>query len=81
MTAFRFGEKADPLQMYLSDIFTIALNLSGDCGISVPAGIAAGSGMPSGIQFMAPALQEKRLFRAARAFECARPQKEFRASL
>ena len=81
VTAFRFGEKADPLQMYLSDIFTIALNLSGDCGISVPAGIAAGSGMPSGIQFMAPALQEKRLFRAARAFECARPQKEFRASL
>ena len=81
VTAFRFGEKADPLQMYLSDIFTIALNLSGDCGISVPAGLAADTGMPVGIQFMAPALQEKRLFRAARAFECARPQKEFRASL
>ena len=78
VTAFRFGEKADPLQMYLSDIFTIALNLSGDCGISVPAGLGAGSGMPVGIQFLAPALQEKRLFRAARAFEAARTQKEFR---
>ena len=35
-TAFKFGEKSDPLQMYLSDSFTIALNLSGNCGMSVP---------------------------------------------
>ncbi len=73
--AFRFGEKADPLQMYLSDVFTTALNLVGDCGLSVPAGLA--DGMPVGIQLMAPAMAEKRLFRAGRAFELARPQKDF----
>lgn len=70
--AFKFGEKSDPLQMYLSDIFTTALNLSGDCGISVPAGIDPVTSMPLGIQLMAPAMAEKRLLRAARAFEIAR---------
>lgn len=79
--AFRFNEKSDPLQMYLSDIFTTALNLSGDCGISVPAGIDKASGMPVGIQLMAPAFEEKRLFRAARAFEAARSVRDFRAPL
>ena len=68
---FKFGEKSDPLQMYLSDIFTTALNLSGDCGISVPAGLDAETKMPVGIQLMAPAMAEKRLLRAARAFEIA----------
>ena len=71
--AFKFGEKSDPLQMYLSDIFTTALNLSGDCGISIPAGLDAGTGMPVGIQLMAPAMAEKRLLRAARAFEIKCP--------
>ncbi len=71
--AFRFGEKSDPLQMYLSDIFTTALNLSGDCGISIPAGLDAETNMPVGIQLMAPALAEKRLLRAARAFEMECP--------
>ena len=70
---FKFGEKSDPLQMYLSDIFTTALNLSGDCGISVPAGLDAETKMPVGIQLMAPAMAEKRLLRAARAFEIACP--------
>lgn len=77
--AFRFGEKADPLQMYLSDIFTTALNLSGDCGISIPAGFDTDSHMPVGIQLMAPALAEKRLFRAGRAFELAREDRIFAA--
>ncbi len=71
--AFKFGEKSDPLQMYLSDIFTTALNLSGDCGISIPAGLDAETNMPVGIQLMAPALAEKRLLRAARAFEIECP--------
>ncbi len=72
--AFRFGEKSDPLQMYLSDVFTTALNLSGDCGISIPASLDPETGMPLGIQLMAPALQEMRLLRTAAAFESARNQ-------
>ena len=67
-SAFKFGEKSDPLQMYLSDIFTIALNLSGNCGISVPGGVDCENGMPVGVQFLAPALAEARLLRAADAF-------------
>ncbi len=71
--AFKFGEKShDPLAMYLSDIFTIALNLAGNCGISVPAGRAAESGMPVGVQWIAPALAEAKLLQAARAFELIR---------
>ncbi|MBO7153838.1 MAG: Asp-tRNA(Asn)/Glu-tRNA(Gln) amidotransferase subunit GatA [Lentisphaeria bacterium] len=69
--AFKFGEKSDPLQMYLSDIFTIALNLSGDCGVSVPGGIDDATGMPVGVQFLAPALGEAKLLGAASAFEAA----------
>lgn len=67
--------------MYLSDVFTTALNLSGDCGISIPAGLDKASGLPVGIQLMAPAMTEKRLFRAGRAFELAREQKDFLAPL
>ena len=69
--AFRFNEKSDPLQMYLSDIFTIALNLSGNCGVSVPAGKDPVTGMPVGVQFLAPALAESKLLAAAAAFEKA----------
>jgi aspartyl-tRNA(Asn)/glutamyl-tRNA(Gln) amidotransferase subunit A len=71
--AFKFGEKSDPLQMYLADIFTIALNLSGNCGLSVPAGLDPATGMPVGVQFIAPALAEDRLLSAARVFELNRP--------
>ena len=66
--AFKFGEKSDPLQMYLSDIFTIALNLSGNCGISVPAGNDDATGMPVGIQFFAPALAEAKLLQVSESF-------------
>lgn len=79
--AFRFGEKTDPLQMYLSDVFTTALNLSGDCGISVPGGFDEESSMPVGIQLMAPAFAERKLFRAAYAFELARNCGEFLAPI
>ena len=71
--AFKFGEKSsNPLEMYLSDIFTIALNLAGNCGISVPAALGSESRMPIGVQFIAPALAEAKLLKAARAFELIR---------
>ncbi len=67
--AFHFGEKSDPLQMYLSDIFTIALNLAGNCGVSLPGGIDPASGLPVGIQLLAPNLAEENLLRAAALYE------------
>ncbi|MBR1965799.1 MAG: Asp-tRNA(Asn)/Glu-tRNA(Gln) amidotransferase subunit GatA [Lentisphaeria bacterium] len=74
--AFKFGAKSDPLSMYLSDIFTIALNLSGNCGISVPACIDEKSGLPIGMQFIAPALEEEKLLSIAAVFEKNRACKE-----
>jgi aspartyl-tRNA(Asn)/glutamyl-tRNA(Gln) amidotransferase subunit A len=69
--AFRIGEKAsDPLQMYLSDIFTIPVNLAGTCGISVPAGMS-GSGLPIGLQLIGRPFGEETIIRAAYAFEQA----------
>ncbi|MBA3314303.1 MAG: Asp-tRNA(Asn)/Glu-tRNA(Gln) amidotransferase subunit GatA [Planctomycetota bacterium] len=69
--AFKIGEMADdPLAMYLSDIFTIGANLAGVPGISLPAGFSS-SGLPIGMQLLAPALQEERLLRVARMFERA----------
>ena len=73
--AFKIGERmADPLQMYLADIFTIAANLAGICGISIPCGDAEvdGKQLPVGLQIMAPAFEEARLLRIARAYEAAR---------
>jgi len=62
-TAFKVGEKtADPLQMYLADIYTIAANLSGVPGISIPC-------VPVGLQIMTPAFTEERLLRIARMYE------------
>jgi aspartyl-tRNA(Asn)/glutamyl-tRNA(Gln) amidotransferase subunit A len=70
--AFRIGEKAsDPLQMYLSDIFTAPANLVGVPAIAVPAG-KDGEGMPLSMQLMAPHFSEELLFRAARAIETGR---------
>jgi aspartyl-tRNA(Asn)/glutamyl-tRNA(Gln) amidotransferase subunit A len=73
--AFKIGERmADPLQMYLADIFTIAANLAGICGISVPCGetVTDGKKLPVGLQIMAPAFEEARLLRIARAYEAAK---------
>lgn len=62
--AFKLGEKIDdPLQMYLSDIFTVTVNLAGICALSVPTGHSA-SGLPIGMQLIGGALQEETLFRA-----------------
>ncbi len=67
--AFKIGEKTDdPLQMYLSDIFTISTNLAGIPGISVPCGFTA-AGLPIGVQFLAGHFEEGKLLQIASAFE------------
>ncbi|MFZ4598375.1 MAG: Asp-tRNA(Asn)/Glu-tRNA(Gln) amidotransferase subunit GatA [Terrimicrobiaceae bacterium] len=75
--AFRIGERVnDPLRMYLADIFTIAANLAGICGISVPCGVVEEDQkpLPVGVQFLAKPLDETRLLGIADAFERATPQ-------
>ena len=70
-TAFRLAEKtADPLTMYLADIYTISVNLAGLPGISIPAGLSA-SGLPIGMQLIGPVFSEDALLRAARMYERA----------
>jgi aspartyl-tRNA(Asn)/glutamyl-tRNA(Gln) amidotransferase subunit A len=69
-TAFRLGERTgDPLAMYLSDIFTVPVNLAGNAAISVPCGLSPDDGLPVGLQLIAKALDEPTMFRAAYAFE------------
>ena len=68
--AYRLGEKGDPLSMYLGDVDTVLANLAGIPAISVPAGMAE-HGLPCGMQFMAPALEDARLLRVAGALEAA----------
>jgi aspartyl-tRNA(Asn)/glutamyl-tRNA(Gln) amidotransferase subunit A len=63
--AFKFGEKKDdPLQMYLEDIYTVSSNLAGIPGMSLNSGASA-SGLPTGVQLLAPVFMEETLFRAA----------------
>lgn len=69
---FKLGERTqDPLTMYLSDIFTVTSNLTGNPGISVPAGIV--NGLPVGIQIIGPHFSEKLLFRVGNAYEQTNP--------
>jgi aspartyl-tRNA(Asn)/glutamyl-tRNA(Gln) amidotransferase subunit A len=69
-TAFKLGEKiSDPLQMYMSDVYTIPVNLAGLPAMSVPCGFV--NGLPVGLQLIAPPLQEERLFAVAAAFQRA----------
>lgn len=70
-TAFKFGEIADPATMYLSDVFTISINIAGNGGMSVPCGLGAQSGMPVGVQLIAPQFKDENMFRAAMALEAA----------
>ena len=70
--AFPFGDKtADPLAMYLCDVFTIPTNLAGHAAMSVPFGTGA-HGLPVGVQVLAPALGEATMFRVAAELERAR---------
>ncbi len=67
--AFKFGERTDdPLQMYLSDIFTVTANLAGVCGISLPCGFTAG-GLPIGLQVLGNAFAEETILQVADAYE------------
>ncbi|GAA4816756.1 Asp-tRNA(Asn)/Glu-tRNA(Gln) amidotransferase subunit GatA [Tomitella cavernea] len=73
VTPWKLGEKVDdPLAMYLSDLCTLPTNLAGNCAISVPSGISADDGLPVGLQIMAPALADDRLYRVGAAYESAR---------
>ncbi|MDP2660960.1 MAG: Asp-tRNA(Asn)/Glu-tRNA(Gln) amidotransferase subunit GatA [Dehalococcoidia bacterium] len=67
---FKIGEKSeDPMQMYLSDIFTIPMNIAGICGLSLPAGLV--DGLPVGLQIMGPAFGEEAVLRAGYAYQQA----------
>ena len=69
--AFRLGEKvSDPLQMYLTDIFTISANLAGIPGLSLPCGLS-GQGLPIGMQILGNHFEEEKILQAAFAFEQA----------
>ena len=59
--AFRFGEKSNPLKMYLSDIFTVPANIAGIPSISIPSGFSK-EGLPLGVQFTGPAFSDESLF-------------------
>jgi aspartyl-tRNA(Asn)/glutamyl-tRNA(Gln) amidotransferase subunit A len=72
--AFKIGAKADdPLQMYLSDIFTISCNLAGICGISVPCGFTKSPKLPIGLQLLGKPFGEETLLRIAHAYEQCSP--------
>jgi len=74
-TAFKFGEKIDdPLAMYLNDIATIPANLAGIPGMSVPNGLAEEDGLPVGIQLLAPAREDARLYQVGAFLENAHEQ-------
>jgi aspartyl-tRNA(Asn)/glutamyl-tRNA(Gln) amidotransferase subunit A len=69
-TAFKIGERTDdPLAMYLSDVFTVPVNLAGNCAVSVPCGLSDDDGLPVGLQIIGRSLDERTMFRAAYAFE------------
>ncbi|MGD0584537.1 MAG: Asp-tRNA(Asn)/Glu-tRNA(Gln) amidotransferase subunit GatA [Oryzomonas sp.] len=79
--AFKIGEKVDdPLQMYLSDIFTIPVNLAGTCAMAVPAGFSA-SGLPIGLQLIGRPFGEETILRAGHAFEQATEWHERKADI
>jgi aspartyl-tRNA(Asn)/glutamyl-tRNA(Gln) amidotransferase subunit A len=69
-TAFKLGEKLnDPLAMYLNDVATIPANMAGVPGLSLPGGLADEDGLPVGIQLLAPARQDARLYRVGAVLE------------
>jgi len=82
--AFKAGERSDdPLRMYLADIFTIACNLAGTCGISIPCGFAEADGvkLPVGLQLIGQPFQEAQLLQIASAYEKSTPWHRARSPL
>ncbi|MCC6523945.1 MAG: Asp-tRNA(Asn)/Glu-tRNA(Gln) amidotransferase subunit GatA [Polyangiaceae bacterium] len=72
--AFPLGSRLDdPLAMYLADVYTLPASLAGVCAVSVPCALGRTSGLPVGLQLVAPALEEARLFAAAAAWEDVSP--------
>jgi aspartyl-tRNA(Asn)/glutamyl-tRNA(Gln) amidotransferase subunit A len=70
--AFRLGEKlADPIQLYLQDLFTVGANLAGIPAMSIPVGSGMDASLPIGLQLQAPVLREDQLFRAGAAYHRA----------
>ena len=81
-TSFKAGEKTgDPLQMYLSDIYTISCNLAGTCGISVPCGFTNDPKLPVGLQLLGKPFGEQELLKIAHAYEQSTPWHNERAAL
>ena len=70
-TAFKFGEISDPAQMYLSDIFTVPINIAGNGGMTVPVGLGADTGLPVGVQVIAPQFKDANMLRVGAALEQA----------
>ena len=68
-SAFKFGEISDPTSMYLSDMFTISLNIAGNGGMSMPCGLGADTNLPIGVQLQSPQFKDENMFRAAAALE------------
>ncbi len=68
-TAFKFGEINDPTSMYLSDMFTISLNIAGNGGMSMPIGLGEDSKLPVGIQIVGPQFKDENILRVASALE------------
>jgi aspartyl-tRNA(Asn)/glutamyl-tRNA(Gln) amidotransferase subunit A len=69
-TAFKLGDKLDdPMSMYLQDVATIPANLAGVPGMSLPSGLADEDGLPTGIQILAPATKDERLYNVGAALE------------
>ena len=74
-TAFKFGEKMDnPMEMYINDIATIPANLAGVPAMSVPCGLSD-DGLPAGFQFIAPQMQDDKMYKPAAALESALEEK------
>ena len=72
-TAFKFGEITDPVSMYLSDIFTIPINIAGNGGMNLPVGFGPESGLPLGVQVIGPQFKDENIFRVAAALEACYP--------
>jgi aspartyl-tRNA(Asn)/glutamyl-tRNA(Gln) amidotransferase subunit A len=72
--AFKIGDKSDdPLQMYLSDIFTISCNLAGICGLSMPCGFTANPKLPIGLQLLGKPFGEETILKLSHAYEQCTP--------
>ena len=63
------GEIADPSEMYLSDMFTISINIAGNGGMSMPVGLGSDTGLPVGVQLISPAFKDENMLKVAAALE------------